>query len=167
MPASAVDVRTLAKGYFDARQRLELATSENRSPEEVFLPLFESLNWLVAVDEQRHLSKMRGLPKDLVGALKGLRFARNSTQHQWGMALRREDVQLEQQIATSSRSGTRGPAVVTAWVWCPAKKLPRPSARYRKKPYRSGRWHYTHRLAGKQARDVLDQLAPYVERLAI
>jgi hypothetical protein len=63
----------------------------------------------------------------------------------------RRDILVQLQALRPGRPGIHGPSLVAAWCWCPAKKLPRPDRRHRGKKYRSGRWHYTHWLAGEQA----------------
>jgi hypothetical protein len=165
MAVSAVEVGTLAKGYIKAHDRLNAEIVGDRTLEEIFLPLYETLHWLVSVDEQEHLSRMREIPRELKGALKGLRLARNLTGHRWGMALERRDILVQLQAVRPGRPGIHGRSLVAAWCWCPAKQLPRPDRRHRGKKYRSGRWHYTHWLAGEQASSALTQIRPYVERL--
>jgi hypothetical protein len=167
---SKVDVAVMVGGFLAARARLDEAIRQSQPSDEVFWPLFEALNWIVSLDEASDLSTMPDLTREATGVLVGLRWARNLTHHQWGMALVLKDVLMQLTVIQPGRPGIRGPSLVKQWHWCPARSLPRPTARLRQrkdeaKRYRRGSWHYTHRLANSPATSSLDVVVPYVQRL--
>jgi hypothetical protein len=123
-------------------------------PDDTFLPLFEALNWAVALSD---LAKKTGtaiaIPPD---ELLGLRFARNRVHHGWGQALEVGDVLWPQPLVMTNRPGGSrliGPVVVKAWVWLPARRPPRGW------PQLTLRAAYVRKLQGQQAHGVLERLA--------
>ena len=81
MPTSQVAITTLVRGFDEAHERLTLAISNRNTPaEDVFLPLFEALNWAVALsDLAREVGVSIAARSNDQDAL---RFARNRVHHQ-------------------------------------------------------------------------------------
>src|SRR5437870_4591481 len=96
MPDGIVPIATFIEGYEHAMRRF-LDVRNSRDAVATFLPLFEALNWAVAIDS-RFEEAWRGDPLYREGewwsdgyingdTVKGLRFARNRVHHQWAEAL--------------------------------------------------------------------------------
>jgi hypothetical protein len=94
-PEEVVPITTLHAGFVEARRRFEEAAKE-REALAVFLPLFETLNWGVALDD-RLQARWRDAPTNsdpwwsdgftFGDTVKGLRFARHRVHHQRADAL--------------------------------------------------------------------------------
>jgi hypothetical protein len=112
-----VTFRMMLQGYEQAVERFQAATTRPLDPSSAFAPLFEALNWAVALDDRtgEHWQPAGG-PKPLKwewrakvefgGYVSGIRFARNRVHHQWSDAFFLESV---------------GPL---EWVWRTADQLP-------------------------------------------
>jgi hypothetical protein len=134
----------LVEGYGRALSRFRAASEqEDKSALETFLPLFEALNWAVAIQDYL---RERGEPLDHHPLVRALRFARNRVHHAWAAALEVRDVEV---------SASRGPLVVTGmtfdWFWIETERLPLGGNR-------TGETEYDAHLAGKTARAALDEL---------
>lgn len=147
-----VTFRMLHSGYLGASRRFHDASKE-RDKVAAFHPLFEALNWAVALDnrigahwapEGKPLGwewRERVSNGDLV---QGLRWARNSVHHQWSDAL----------VATDGRRYPKTyPVVYFEWLWRPASDYPR-----LKKIRPNGQAAYERRLQGTPARVTLSEL---------
>jgi len=140
------------EGYLRALGRFELAV-KGRDAGEAFIPLFEALNWAVALDDRTAThwapdGKVLGwswrqrVPD--AGVMGGVRFARNRVHHQWSDALALDD---------GHRQYPRSyPLVYFEWVWRPASELPVGRADA------AGEAVYQGRLEGRAARATLAQL---------
>jgi hypothetical protein len=108
-----------------------------------FLPLFETLNWAVAIQD---FLRERGEPLDHHPLVSALRFARNRVHHAWAAALEVREYEVTSSV---------GPIMVAGstfdWFWIDAESLPLGGNRRGEAEYRS-------LLAGQQARAGLDDL---------
>lgn len=148
-----VTFRMLYEGYIAAYGRFVVA-AKGRDAAKGFHPLFETLNWAVALDDRigAHWAP-EGKPLDwrwrerVSGAevMKGVRWARNSVHHQWSDTL----VQTK-----GARFPMTFPVVFFEWVWRPARELPDPG-----RPDSNGEIAYEEHLEGRPARVTLAQLS--------
>lgn len=139
-------------GYGRASERFETAVKAKVAVD-AFLPLFEALNWAVALDDRT--AKRWGPDGEVLGwqwrervpgaeVMGGVRFARNRVHHQWSDALRLDE---------SGRQYPRSyPLVYFEWVWRPADQLPKG------RPDACGEGVYRRELEGRAARATLAQL---------
>src|SRR5437773_395157 len=82
---------TFVHGFAHAYDRLRAAISRHdTSPEEVFVPMFETLHWLVSLDDLAVKSGVT-LSAD-EDDLQGVRLARNRAGHQWASVLTLRDI---------------------------------------------------------------------------
>jgi hypothetical protein len=148
-----VPVMLLLDGYAQAVQRFEQAAKGCDAPP-AFLPLFEALNWAVALDERiaAHWApegKQLGWGwRDRVEAadvMAGVRFARNRVHHQWSDALRLDDRGFVLPVTL--------PTGFFEWRWRDLADLP-PS----KRRDSDGESVYRDRLADSPARLTLTRL---------
>ncbi len=151
----SVSLKTLIAGFDGAHARLMhcLATIDTPT-DEVFLPLFEALNWAVALSDLARTTKTP-IPGD-PGDLAGLRFARNRVHHQWANALEVGDVLWPQPLVMTNKTGgskLAGPTVVQTWKWVPVAQLPAGH------PQPQLETAYAARLEGQQAHGVLERIA--------
>lgn len=159
-----VTYRTLLEGYEHAVQRFTDA-SKSRSAPQVFQPLFEALNWAVALDDQARAHwapegtpldwswRARVAGGDLVNAV---RCARNRVHHQWADAL----VLREGMSAPLSP-----PLVLHEWSWRPLDELPEADGR-RTDAIVEAESDYGRLLAAVPARITLADLVDPFHRLA-
>jgi hypothetical protein len=149
--AASADYVWLVDGYRRAHARFT-DTKDQRERKERFVPLFETLNWVVAIMD----SEPKFWRDEIVVAL---RFARNSVHHQLADALEPRDVPFPQ-VATNQVGGSRiiGPPVVLDWFWIPADQLPKPPLRFINRGYRVGRKAYEDRLEGEPVAHALAHL---------
>lgn len=156
-----VQVDTLVTGYQEAFKRFEAAIG-GRDSQETFRPLFEALNWAVALDEmiakvshpaaQKLNFDWRNRVAD-ADAMAGVRYARNRVHHQWADA-----VYLAEWGRIGERVGRRSPdrvgaATFSGWIWRRGDDLPAG------KPDKPGRQVYEARLANNRADDTLRALS--------
>jgi hypothetical protein len=133
-------------GYVDALRRFD-AAARTSDAVGTFVPLFEALNWAVALDQRIAAHFVPdGRPAGLrwpsrigYGAviMPGVRFARNSVHHQWSEAL-------------ELRGGTH----FSEWVWRAADELPTPD----QPPHPENERVYREQMEGRPARVCLDAL---------
>lgn len=144
-------------GYKRAVQRFHAATTEPARPSSAYVPLFEALNWAVALDDRTggHWRPHGGeepikwkwrqeVPNG--GYVDGIRFARNRIHHQWSDALLIND---------QGRSEAQA-----EWVWRPSDELP--SGRDDR-----GIDNYSALLAGAPVHYALDVLAELYEWIVL
>jgi hypothetical protein len=155
-PENVQTFTVMFEGFAQAAQRFDLAIKD-RDPTNTFIPLFEMLNWAVALDDRaRKRWCPEGAPlgwawRDRVrGAeiLRGVQYARNSIHHQWSDALELDE--------TGLGLPTTLPAEFFEWRWRTASDLPLPEDR---KEDAAGRAVYEAHLQGEMARLTLQQLA--------
>lgn len=90
-----VSVKTLTEGFLGAHDRLHTALRDWREPASTFVPLFETLNWLVAIDD-RLQAEGHHWEGDAAKLIRATRYVRGRVHHQWAEAFElREDVQLD------------------------------------------------------------------------
>ena len=143
------------KGYVDALSRFE-AASKTHDPVATYVPLFEALNWAVALDDR---TAAHFVPDGRAVGLRwreripngefmgGVRFARNSVHHQWSDALR---------VDIGGRQYPKAyPAAYFEWVWRSAADLPAPN----RQPRAADKRTYIEHMEGRAARIILDVLA--------
>lgn len=144
---------TMFEGYRRALERFHAAV-KGQDAVEAFIPLFEALNWAVALDERT--AKLWAPDGKVLGwswrervpgaeVMAGVRFARNRAHHQWADAL-----VLDEGHRQYPRSY---PVVYFEWVWRPASGLP-PGH-----PDAAGEELYRGRLEGRAARASLGELS--------
>jgi hypothetical protein len=119
---------------------------------ETFIPLFETLDWIVAAKVE---SGLKG--RDEWELARAIRFARNRVNHQWANALSLQDKPFPS-VKTNLASGSRinYPPVVKMWCWRAVAELPPEDARH---PDPEGAELYGDRLAGQLALEALDMIA--------
>lgn len=159
-----VTFHVLLDGYEQAVRRFnELSRTRGALP--VFAPLFEALNWVVALDDQaRNHYTPEGTPLDwawrsrVAGGelVRAVRCARNRVHHQWADALT---------LSEGFSTPLVAPLVGHEWRWRPLADLPRadPPKRGRApREFERAEADYDLLLAGHPARVVLgDLIAPF------
>jgi hypothetical protein len=141
------------EGYQRSLDRLQVAVKTKKAAE-VFIVLFEALNWAVALDERtaRHWAPdgkvlswrwRQRVPGAAVMA--GIRFARNRVHHQWADVLGRAEGGFTAPLSA--------PLVSWEWVWRTADALPQGN------PDAVGEGVYRASLAGRPARVTLTELS--------
>ena len=164
MPEASL--KTLASGYLRAYGRLQKTALDPAAVEEIFIALFETLNWLDALLWRSEVEQL--VASDL---RKALQFVRGRVHHRWAEAIEfRTDVVLPRMTINFGGSGAHfvQPGAIADWCWCQADDLPggtRSSSS--RSSQRSGEAHYRHLLAGQQARSALEQLSDLAGRLAV
>jgi hypothetical protein len=138
----------LVDGYRRALERFTASADARDKPEERFIPLFETLNWVVALmdhPEGQHLYRDE--------IVRGLRFARNRVHHQLANALEPRDVPFPS-VRTNRRGGSRiiAPPTVLDWFWRPPEQLPEGRAD------EEGEATYSQLLAGEPVEHALAHL---------
>ena len=124
-------------GYARAHDRFKEASSQHpHEPDQVFIPLFEALNWAGGLEEdaRRHTD-------DLLWAV---RFVRNRVVHNWADAVKGRDISEPALLVV-------GPPVVWEWYWRDRASLPSGTNN-------RGGPAYDALLADKPVRDALEQL---------
>jgi hypothetical protein len=150
MPDDIVPMATLIEGYEQAMGRF-LDVRNSRDPVATFLPLFEALNWTVAIDS-RFEKAWRCDPLYREGewwsdgyihgnTVKGVRFARNRVHHQWADAL---------QMTTGTAFPLTFPMTFMEWRW--RIELPAGDSDQFKE-------HYDQEVASHPARVTLQNVA--------
>lgn len=146
----------LLRGYAEAFGRFKEAAKDDDVVSATFFPLFEALNWAVALDDR---IRREWAPEGEVlgwawrdrvpgaGAMRAIRYARNAVHHQWADAL--EVVDAEEAPMR------RYPSRPHEWLWRHADELPRPPA---DKEDPEGEAVYRRLLAGHTAEDTLGVL---------
>ena len=152
---NTVTFRLLLGGYLAALERFHEARL-TRDSSAAFRPLFEALNWAVALDDQVAARwAPHGQPLGLSWSdqiangeyVRAVRFARNRVHHQWADAL---------VLTDGFTFPATFPIAFHEWRWRPSSELPVG----RSDQDRQAR--YDELLAGQPARFALDVLdAPY------
>lgn len=148
-----VSVQAQLRGYEAACGRFGYAVT-GQDPVAAYVPLFEALNWAVALDDRiKDIWAPDGMPlgwewrKRAGGGAElfaGVRYARNSIHHHWADALR---------LDTDGRAyPKRYPIRYFEWLWRDAADIPAPSHRF-------GREVYASDLAGRPAEITLVTLS--------
>ncbi len=157
--AKCVGREWLIEGYMRALARYRHSSEQEGDPDlarETFLPLFETLNWAASLYDH-------GRPGGAPRTLRGIILARNRVHHQWADALDKVEYEVEKRAEVGG-----GVAIVVSgstfdWFWRPLEELPEadegfPDSETAKRIYRE-------RLAGRPARDALDELEAFFKRL--
>ena len=153
--AEAADPEWFVEGLRRALKRLNESISKGDvAPVETFVPLFETLHWIVAAKVE---SRLKG--RDQWELARAIRFARNRVNHQWASALSLQDKPFPS-VKTNVTSGSRiyYPPVVKMWCWVPVESLPVPEeSRHLDQDVREPL--YRDRLAGHLTLEALDAIA--------
>lgn len=136
----------MENGYLEAAARFLDAVDSDSTAEETFIPLFEALNWTVSLDER--------LGRRAEPLWRGLRFVRNRVHHQWADALEGRELPVSSPLTVGGATVTVSGDTVD-WFWKPLAALPDAPTRH---PDPSGQQAYEDQLAGKPARDAIEQL---------
>jgi hypothetical protein len=141
------------EGYAAAVVRFHEA-AKTRDPTATFIPLFEALNWAVALDDRagKHWTP-EGKPLGWewrekirkAEMMRGVRFVRNSVHHDWSDAL-----DLDESGRTYPKTY---PVVFYEWRWRAADELPEPD-----KEDKAGAKVYRDLVEGEPARHTLETL---------
>jgi hypothetical protein len=142
-PVTTVPRGWLVRGYAEAHDRFLAASQHPDSPEALFLPLFEVLNWAGTLEE-----KLRPHTDPLLSAI---RFVRSTVLHDWADAVEGRHV-TNPHIVTQGRSGPVAPPVVWEWFWRDRQHLPTSKGRPRGGPA------YDSLLSERPVRQALAQL---------
>jgi hypothetical protein len=147
-----VTFEAMFNGYADALSRFD-AAAKSDDPGETFVPLFEALNWAVALDQRTAAHFVPdGKPIGYAwparigyGAvvMPGVRFVRNSVHHQWSDALELRATAFPE------------------WTWRAADELPPIDKKLRGKSrliYDEKRRVYREHMEERPARTALDAL---------
>jgi hypothetical protein len=156
MKPYAENIQTFAamfEGYTAAVERFQ-AAARTRDATAAFIPLFEALNWAVALDERagKHWTPAgeplgwgwREMMRD-AEMMRGVRFIRNSVHHDWSDALALHKGGVIPPL--------RPPIVFFEWCWRAADELPEPD-----RQDKGGETVYRELVEGKPARHTLDTL---------
>lgn len=159
-----VTFRVLLSGYEQAVGRFNRA-SRSRDAGQVFVPLFEALNWAVALDDQarkHYAPEGQSLGWDWRArvdggdAVRAVRCARNRVHHQWADALTLSDGLSAPLVA---------PIVAHEWRWKRFGDLPLsdpPKGQSAARASQEAEFDYERLLADRPARVALGQLrAPF------
>jgi hypothetical protein len=136
-----VRVTTLFEGFDQAFGRWQLVEHAPQDPARTFIPLFEVLEWAACIHERLEYI-------DWSPYLRGLRWARHRSRHDWAMAL---EVRTREQLRLSPNV-ERASVPYQEWAWrehLPERK-PLPEGRRADEPY------YDKHLAGQPARVTLN-----------
>jgi hypothetical protein len=165
-----VTVGAQVLGLRKAIERLELAAAQREDPVETYLPLFEALNWIVALDDRigaiwvpegnKLGTAWRGRVSE-GDVIIGLDWVRNVVHHQWADALQLDAV--GHSLYPNSNlfpSQELHPKHEFAWVWRAVDHLPPRTPRRRRRRRQSGdvdpgRTAYQAHLEGQPAADTL------------
>jgi len=149
MPDNIVPISTFIDGYEQAARRFYDVMAET-NPLATFIPLFDALGWVVALDSrfQESWKRARTNPAKWWSdgfihgdTVKGVRFARNRVHHQWADALE----------TTSGRAYPAAyPKVYMEWRWR-AELPPGPNDEFKE--------HYDQGVASHPARVTLGGLS--------
>lgn len=152
----------LVEGFLRALARMNATISKGDvEPIETFIPLFETLHWVVAAKVE---SELEG--RDEWELARAIRFARNRVGHQWARALSLQDKPWPTGH-TNRRGGSRiiAPPVVKMWCWQPVESLPVPkNPDHRDEEV--GEPLYREHLAERLALEALDAIAAALQRRA-
>jgi hypothetical protein len=115
-------LKTFATDYLLAYRRLQKTTLNPKAREEIFISLFETLNWLDALLLRPEVEPL--VDHDLRAAL---RFARGRVHHAWANAIEfRTDVRLPQtlvSLAGAAQAVRVQPGAIADWCWRKAEDL--------------------------------------------
>jgi hypothetical protein len=162
---TSIRLKTLTIGYSRAHKRLEERRSiayailpstdlDPQAAEEVWIALFEALNWMYALVTRPEVEAR--IDSELRDALV---FVRGRVQHQWDDAIEfRRDVPLE--LGPTPGPIIDGPLLSADWCWRYAADLRGGKrASTSKQQKRSGEHAYKKLLAGRQVSVALDLMA--------
>ena len=125
-----IGMKALTEGFMGAYDRLHAALRDYRDPEAVFRPLFEALNWWVAIADRVERDGREWDPR-AAGPLVGIRYVRGRVHHQWSEAFELRDDFCYEPICLGLDM-TVGklvyfdpiPNPVTEWRWRDSSELP-------------------------------------------
>lgn len=156
-----VTFRTLLAGYDAAVSRFTTAAL-GRDATATFHPLFEALNWAVALDDQaRQHWAPEGVPLDWAwrtrvpggDVVDAVRWARNRVHHQWADSLA---------LSEGVSAPLVAPVVAHEWRWRQLADLPDadlPKGKVAAAAAGAAEGHYRDLLADRPARHTLSELS--------
>lgn len=166
-PGVRVQAGHLFNGYAQAVARFGVGIRATQ-PDLVYFALFESLNWVVALDDYIRAVwapagktldwdwRERAGGSDLAQLLNGARFARNLVHHHWADALYNDEGKVYQE---------RYGSTYFSWCWRQSAGLPdHPGAGNDPNVVRNA-LAYSQRFADRQAFATFDDLSPAFDRL--
>jgi hypothetical protein len=159
-----ITVHLMVEGFQAALRRFQDA-SERWDHPTAYPPLFEALNWAVAIDDRCQEIWIPEGPEHRPGpdwqrrlsgeeTLKGLRFVRNRVHHQWAEAF---------EIGTLREPTAERPVRWTTWVWKRVDDLPPAPDQHQNAKIRP---FYDELLAGKPVEPTLVRLEETFELVA-
>lgn len=151
-----VDRAILIDGLRSSLARLDAAMNTvDANVSVTFLPLFEALNWSVALLDYLRKHERRETPQGR--GLRGLNFVRGRVHHQWTDAI---DVRQEEVKAFAGPLMLSGYSV--EWFWVPHTQLPPADKGFSDSV---GEREYVTVLAGRDVRDVFRALNEHLDQL--
>jgi hypothetical protein len=140
-------LETLAAGYLQAWERLRPTVLGPDQADAIFIPLFETLNWLDALVQRPEVILVS---YDLERAL---RFVRGRVHHKSAEAIEfRTDIVQSAPLRAAGTAGHAPPGLLADWCWVPGDQLPG-KGHLKNKPF------YEKMLAGRQVRGALSDFA--------
>ena len=141
----------LVNAYSGALGRFRVASErDDRSPQAVFVPLFEALAWFDAADEYlKHAKTPIGEPR-----VRAVRYARRRVHHQWADAVHAVEYEVE-----AGAGPLRVCGVTFDWFWKPEQHLPPAPPEYSDP---KGARLYQELLGTRPAREALDSVEKYL-----
>lgn len=142
--AHSVETKVLIAGYRAAVDRF-MKARQGHDPHLAFHPLFEALNWAVAIEDQApaELGRLKSEDRQLLVAV---RYARNRIHHQWADALKYTNGAVLSELTL--------PISLFEWQWRPVGEIPQA----KKAQHNTGAAEYTSALADRPARLTLTRL---------
>jgi hypothetical protein len=149
-----VPLETLANGYLQAWERLRPTVVGPDQADAIFIPLFETLNWLDALLQR---PEIRLMPYELHLAL---RFVRGAVHHAWSEVMEfRTDIVQQLPVGAAGKPGHTTPVLLADWCWLPTAELEGTG-------HPNGEAAYEALLAGRQVRGALSDFAGIAHQLA-
>ena len=139
-----VTAGVLYDGFSHARERFEAKVASQAGTAEIYVPLFETLNWASALDDRLREDQTKDWHAAVEGGsvVLGVRFARNRVHHQWAAAL---------ELTEGFSFPVTFPKAFHEWRW--RGDLPAGH------PFEAGEKIYKRELVGKPARLALRDLS--------
>ncbi len=163
MSARVFGEADLLGGFEDARERFDVARTTGRR-EPGFRALFETLSWVVSLDELIAVRLGDGWWGQTSGGrvVRAVRFARNRVHHQWAEAVSFDVIGVIHADTVFSADTLIAASGDTAWRWRPVSTLPPPDPDY---PDPKGERFYDELLAGEPSQNALAALSGVFARV--
>ena len=109
-----VKLAVLFDGFRQSHSRIKDAKNQ-KEIDQVFIALFESLNWIYTIDDRiRSIKTLVGIDSDFSEVMRAVRYARNRVQHQWSEIIYYRD---------GATLPVTLPLAFFEWVWMPLDKV--------------------------------------------